>query len=202
MCTAMLRMLGLPAAILVSVAAAPSIAASLQANGTDSTALAHAGIITGARVRVQAPEYYQGDSKIGMVGAVQDTAFVFHRESQSDSIPLSLAKLGRLDVSVARFRHPAAGLQIGVATGVVLGSVIGLESYTATSPSRAEAAVGGALIMGTLGGIIGYYAGKATLTDKWQPVPLTNLVKHANAGVDVIPVPTGRRYALRLGAHF
>ena len=120
-----------------------------------------------------------------------------------DTVALALPSLARLDVSRGQKRSTLRGAGIGLLSGAVVGGVWGyffFGSDCSTKPDTipllddrflvgqmgcilprhdAVAAAVGAGLGGALGAGVGALIGHVILSDRWEPVPLTDRVKMA-----------------------
>jgi hypothetical protein len=125
-------------------------------------------IILGDRVRVTAPTL--GPSPI--LGTVLDRrvdALILRRGS-GDTITVPIASLARVEVSYGHHRHPFTGAIVGVASGAVIGGVLGALSKD-TGPlafGRAGQIAVGVGVGSAAGTVVGAGIGAFVRTDRWH----------------------------------
>jgi hypothetical protein len=171
------------AVLLVSLLMVPRVIA-----GQNVTPAAR--VAPGARVRVTHPA--EG-TRVGTALAITDDLLFVRWSNDSDTVGVPLAEVTRLDVSDGRNTHRTLKRTgIGIVAGAGLGAIIGAVSTDKSQPfiTQGELAGVGALLVGTLGGLMGLVSG-VLQSEPWQEVPLDR------SRVGVVATPGG--HGTRLG---
>ncbi len=161
-------------------------------------------VVPGSRVRVSAADHVYPFT--GRVTAVRGDTLEFLPDGDGAAIALPLSAMTGLDRSLGRRSHLLAGAGIGIASGAVLGGLVGSIAYQPCTEtgflacmfrptSRSEAAGLGAVLGGLGGAAVGALIGAGTSAERWQAVPL------AGARVAVTRLPAGRT-GIGLGFRF
>jgi hypothetical protein len=139
-------------------------------------------IAAGSRVRILSPVF--GDkTQTATVISSSTESLVFRLNAGSASQALNTSSITRMDVSTGTRGHKLKGALIGLATGAVLGGIVGYATYqrpTCKDPNGGLGCVaidfgpgGDAAFLGGATGIIGTFVGMligARKTDTWAPV--------------------------------
>jgi hypothetical protein len=171
------------AVLLVSLLMVPRVIA-----GQNVTPAAR--VAPGARVRVTHPA--EG-TRVGTALAITDDLLFVRWSNDSDTVGVPLAEVTRLDVSDGRNTHRTLKRTgIGIVAGAGLGAIIGAVSTDKSQPfiTQGELAGVGALLVGTLGGLMGLVSG-VLQSEPWQEVPLDR------SRVGIVATPGG--HGTRLG---
>jgi len=151
-------------ALLVSLLVVPQVIAGQGGTTTPRVA-------PGTRVRVTHPA--EG-TRVGTALAITDDLLFVRWRGESDTVGVPLAEVTQLDVSDGRNTHRTLKRTgIGIVAGAGLGAIIGAVSTDKSDPfiSQEELAGVGALLLGTLGGLMGLVSG-VLQSEPWQEVPL------------------------------
>jgi len=134
---------------------------------------------TGDKVRIFAPDVYTSAIK-GTIYSTNTTDVTLDSGDYIYTIPLS--SIERLDISLGKKRNTGKGALIGLSSGALLGSLIGLATYEDCNSdefmgcflhfSKGESALIGAASGGFVGLIIGTVSGYSIKTDKWERIPV------------------------------
>ena len=137
----------------------------------------------GARVRITTAG---AERRIAtLVSQTGDTLLVRWPEF-ANAVPVPLAGVSRLEVSTGRHRRVLKGLMWGTVAGGATGALIGAATYEPCEPTgfldcflepenRMQSAAWASLVGGTLGLVVGAFAGLAP-HERWQSVPLDGRV--------------------------
>ena len=110
--------------------------------------------------------------------------------AQGDSASIPVNSIMRFARVTGSKRHALTGALIGAAVGVSLGIWVASETVSeaksdvflvevdTTNEEKAKGALIGGLIFGVIGGFVGHL----TVTDRWEPVPVSGL------SIEVLPV--------------
>jgi hypothetical protein len=156
-----------------------------------------------------------GDApQAGTVTAVRGDSFVFRRDKAGDGLTVGYTHVARLDVGRGRHARTLTGLALGLLGGAAAGAALGAATYHAPSPctnnpfcglvlfTQGESVAGGAALGAAGGALLGTIIGAVIHTERWRPVSLNGLLDHPQAGIAMIPSPSGPRMALRVAARF
>lgn len=151
--------------------------------------------VPGQRVRITASQHFLEKAVFTCERLEPDTLVVGGR----GTIPIPLASLEQLEVSVARHRRPWRGAGIGFLVGATLGAVAGAAYPCQDGPGRCDGrgalAFGAAFVLGSLGMVPGIVVGAFVKTDTWERVPLERF--------RVSTMPTGgQRLGFRISVAF
>jgi hypothetical protein len=137
---------------------------------------------SGSRVRILSPVF--GDkTQTATVISSSPESLVFRLNAGSAPQTLSTSTITRMDVSTGTRGHKLKGALIGLATGAVLGGIVGYATYqrpTCNNPNGGFGCIaidfgpsGDAAFVGGAAGILGTFVGMligARQTDTWAPV--------------------------------
>jgi hypothetical protein len=137
---------------------------------------------SGSRVRILSPVF--GDkTQTATVISSSPESLVFRLNAESAPQTLSTASITRMDVSTGTRSHKLKGALIGLATGAVLGGIVGYATWqrpTCKNPNGGFGCIaidfgptGDAAFAAGATGILGTFAGMligARHTDTWAPV--------------------------------
>ena len=174
------------AALLVSLLVVPQV---IAAQGVTTPPR----VAPGARVRVTHPA--EG-TRVGTALAITDDLLFVRWRGESDTVGVPLAEVTELDVSSGRNKYRAlkhAG--IGLVAGAGLGAMFGAASYDHGDSfiGQGALAAGGAIVFGSLGGLIGLVSG-VLHSEPWQEVPLDR----SRVGIVASPVVHGTKLGFAL----
>jgi hypothetical protein len=137
---------------------------------------------SGSRVRILSPVF--GDkTQTATVISSSPESLVFRLNAGSAPQTLSTSTITRMDVSTGTHARKLKGALIGLATGALVGGIVGYATYqrpTCKDPNGGFGCIaidfgpsGDAAFAGAAGGILGTFAGMllgARHTDTWTPV--------------------------------
>ena len=129
---------------------------------------------TGTRARILGPA---PDSKFTLitVASAKPDSLLYHLGGSSNTRSLGWQQITKMEASVGRHRHVAAGLGIGLLTGTLAGIALGAAGQH--GEQRALNELGGAIAGALFGTIIGGTAGFFWRTERWIPVYLPQTIK-------------------------
>ena len=143
------------------------LTATASANGQDNTSVSPVPAV-GSRVRITSTAT-QGRVR-GVVGALDETVVTLATDAGVTKIPLTTITAS--EVSLGRKRNWRWGAAIGLAGGLILGSVSPLEEPDPfvgfAGTTRGQEIVGGALV----GVLLGAGIGALVRTERWSAVTL------------------------------
>ncbi len=148
----------------------------------------------GARVRATAPGV---GTVSGRVIAAHDDSFDLASDQSRDTVRVPAARLTALDVSTGQHTRRLAGTGIGLASGILIGGVLGAVTYKKPDCAgttffcdlgRGFDETAGAMLVGGVGAVVGLLVGSISV-DSWEPVTL-----HGGAHLGLV-VPAGSRGA-------
>ena len=174
-------------ALLVSLLVVPQVIAGQGGTTTPRVA-------PGTRVRVTHPA--EG-TRVGTALAITDDLLFVRWRGESDTVGVPLAEVTQLDVSDGRNTHRTLKRTgIGIVAGAGLGAIIGAVSTDKSDPfiSQGELAGVGALLLGTLGGLMGLVSG-VLQSEPWHEVPLDR----SRVGIVAPPGGQGSKLGVALG---
>ena len=139
----------------------------------------------GSRIRILSPVF--GDKKqTATVISSSPESLVFRLSSGSEPQTLSTSTITRMDISTGTRSHKLKGALIGLATGALVGGIVGYATYqkpTCKDPNGGFGCFGidfgpggDAAFAAGAAGILGTFAGMligARHTDNWTPVIMT-----------------------------
>src|SRR5262245_40940526 len=130
----------------------------------------------------------------GMQGMVGNVVSVSHdsvtigldQRARRDTVSLALTDLDRLELGHDGGHHTRRGTAIGLATGSVIGFLVGAMTYEECMPqglfdclgrptSEAGQGVLGATVGGAVGGLVGLVVGASTRSEEWEDVSIRPL---------------------------
>ena len=160
----------------------------LVASATPLASQAPSGVPSvGSRLRVstrsERPTRFVGS----IVRVTKDTLTL--RDERGVLQPISLADVGRVELSRKRVGHPNLGGGLGLGVGAVVGGVIGSLTFSDPGPAPLECAgsflcdqptrlghtLGGATYGGLIGGALGALIGSNVKTDRWTTISTSSL---------------------------
>lgn len=135
-------------------------------------------VVSGDRVRIAAPTVDPEDWLVGtLVETAADTC-VLAVDNQADTLALPFASVTRFEVNRGRRSHWVTGAALGAVVGGAGGALLGYMSciYEPKESDCVQTHVTvGAVVGGTVLGLVGAGIGSAIKTDRWEEVPLDQL---------------------------
>jgi len=107
---------------------------------------------------------------IGAVLGLRADTLMMRRGGLPMAIPLDTFR--RLEVSRGKRNHLVRGGAIGLLAGVLLGGLIGGLDGDCTHEWGSLCAAAGAMVVGSVGLVIGLGAGASMTSERWEPVPM------------------------------
>jgi hypothetical protein len=189
--------------VVVALALSTVVAPSAAAQTLTGQTAAQLGLVPGVRVRVVETDSARS-SQTGLLAAMVDNGIVLRAEHRSDSLTIRFARMERLEVSRGRHGHVLAGLAIGLAAGAGVGAVWAASTYRSGGfqfIKQGDDALIGGILGGMVGGVAGLVTGALVRTERWHTVWVNTLVTHTDAGITMVPSPTGSRLGVRIALH-
>ncbi len=178
-----------------------------QPDGGTSVPAQARPIEAGQRVRITSVAHGLDKQTGTVIAAGESTLTVERRMARTvefqqmivtDTVVLSRRAIDRLEVSRAHGRRTGRGALIGLASGAVLGGIIGAASYKECQPdpdiwldclmapeSAGQEAMAGAVVFGLIGAGLGAIVGSGTQWDRWEET------QGPGAAVSVRPLSQG-----------
>jgi hypothetical protein len=137
---------------------------------------------SGSRVRILSPVFGDQKQTVTVVSSSPES-LVYRLTTQSEPQTLSTASITGMDISAGSHSNKLKGLLIGLATGAVVGGIVGYATWqrpTCKDPNGGFGCIaidfgrsGDAAFAGGLGGIVGAFTGLligSRQSEVWVPV--------------------------------
>ena len=163
------------ARILIVASLCTPLIASAQ-----SAAIMEWPVAAGTHVRIESPVLGGGLQKGNVAAATADTLVFQPAARDAGPIPIATPNIARLEVVTGKHTQKAKGAFIGFLVGAGAGAILGAATYQKSSAcadiclvpdSRSFDASVGALVLGSVGAIVGTVMG-AHPTETWTPVAI------------------------------